>query len=270
MGGVMNLDKLFQNGENAVVISMDHGYINGPTRGMINMPETIAKVVPEADAILLSPGMLSRLRPAFSYKGAPMSIVRLNWSPMFYGKWKHEECHFVQAFSPKSALLLGADLVLICLVLNTGDEALDARNVELFGRMAEEAREVGLPVVGEYLAPNFEELPEDELQDAIYRGARIAAEMGADLIKVPYTKDFRQVVEACPVPLLGLGGSRVDRVEQALQLAQDIVRDGGHGVVFGRNVLQREQPQQVQRALIDVVKGRSSVAQAMRAHGLEE
>ena len=264
----IKLDRFFSKGEKAVVISMDHGYINGPTKGMINLPETIAKVVPEADAILLSPGMLKNVGSAFSYKGAPMSIVRLNWSPMFYGAWKNEQSYFSQAFSVRDAVMLGADMILVCLVLNTGDDKLDAQNIELFGKIASQARQLGVPVVGEYLCKNFESVSPEELQDAIYRGARIVSEMGADCIKVPYTCNFSEVVDACPVPLLGLGGSKLDTVSDALKLALNIIDDGGKGVVFGRNVLQRENPIEIQKALIAVVKGKMSVEEAVKTFKL--
>lgn len=264
----IKLGRLFSNNENAVIISMDHGYINGPTKGMINLPETIAKVVPEVDAILLSPGMLKNVGSAFSYKGAPMSIVRLNWSTMFYGAWKNEQVPFSQAFSVYDSVMFGADMILVCLVLNSGDEKLDTQNIELFGKIASEAYRLGVPVVGEYLCKNFETIPEEELQDSIYRGARIVAEMGADCVKVPYTCNFQEVVNACPIPLLGLGGSRLDEVSEAMKLARKIVDDGGRGVVFGRNVLQRENPVAIQQALISVVKGKMSVEEAIKAFKL--
>ena len=57
-GKEIRFNRLFSNGENAVVVAIDHGEFDGPLPGMIDMPEVVRKVDPGVDAILLSPGML--------------------------------------------------------------------------------------------------------------------------------------------------------------------------------------------------------------------
>src|SRR6056297_1924990 len=147
-GKSIRMNKLFSQGENAVIIAVDHGYMDGPIEAMENLPETIKRIDPVVDGILLSPGMLKHCKHAFNYKGAPIPIVRLNWSTVFCFEWGYEKAHTVKAFSPKDAVALGAEIVLISLTLKTGDEKTDAENVRLFGELASQCRELGIPVIG--------------------------------------------------------------------------------------------------------------------------
>jgi len=260
----IKLERLFNRGQNCVIISMDHGYINGPTDGMINMRDTIAMVSPDVDAVLLSAGILQNVPEGFNYKGAPMAVTRINWSPLFYGAWGGGKPYNAQGYSVKDAVRIGADIILVCLTLNTGDSVLDAANVGLFGKICGEAREMDVPILGEYIPVDFEELPPDALADQVYRGCRIVAELGADAVKSVYTNNFKEVTNACPIPILGLGGSKTSDLE-SLKQAESIIAEGGKGVVYGRNVLQNKNPLGFQTALISVVKKRVKAEEAIKS-----
>src|SRR5690242_6587593 len=121
-GRDIRMQKLFNKGENAVVIAIDHGYMDGPIPGMENLPKTVQAIDPCVDAILLSPGMLKHLGCAFNFKGAPIPVVRINWSTVFCFEWQYNQSRTVPAFSVKEAVALGAEMVLISLTLKTGDE----------------------------------------------------------------------------------------------------------------------------------------------------
>lgn len=253
-GKELRLQKLFSRGEHAVVIAIDHGYMDGPISGMENLSETIQKIDPAVDAILLSPGMLRHLQRAFNYRGAPLPIVRLNWSTVFCFEWEYSQARTGQAFSVREAVALGAEMVLVSLTLKTGDEANDVHNVEIFSRLRAEATELGIPVIGEYFPKDSDQLSESEMEDQVLRGTRILAELGADLIKTFYTRHFTEVVRACPVPILGLGGHATPEPLDSLNLARRLIEEGAQGVVYGRNAIQRPDPLAYQRALCDVVK----------------
>lgn len=267
-GKELRLQKLFSQGKHAVVIAIDHGYMDGPIPGMEDLSETIHKIDPGVDAILLSPGMLQHLQGAFNYKGAPLPIVRLNWSTVFCFEWGYSQARTGQAFSVREAVALGAEMVLISLTLKTGDEANDVRNVEIFSRLRAEATELGIPVVGEYFPKDSDQLGENEMEDQIFRGTRILAELGADLIKTFYTRHFTEVVRACPVPILGLGGHATPEPLDSLSLAKRMIEEGARGVVYGRNAIQRPDPLAYQRALCDVVKHGASPEEVAVRYGL--
>lgn len=267
-GRELRIEKLFSHGENAVIIAVDHGYMDGPIPGMENLPETVRKIDPGVDAILLSPGMLKHTRHALNYKGAPIPIVRLNWSTVFCFEWGYARAHTVEAFSVKEAVALGAEIVLLSLTLKSGDEINDARNVEIFSRLRQEAAGLGIPVIGECFPNDSDRLNPENMHDIILRSTRIAAELGADLIKTFHTARFPVVVAGCPLPILGLGGHATPDPLDSLVLAHQIVYEGARGVVFGRNAIQRPNPQAYQRALCEVVKRGTEPHQAALAHGL--
>jgi DhnA family fructose-bisphosphate aldolase class Ia len=165
---------------------------------------------------------------------------------------------------------LGADVALISLTLETGRESNDARNVEIFRTLCNEAKQLGMPVVGEYYPAEPEKLTPDELHAKVYACARIISELGADLIKTFYTNRFKEVTKSCPVPVLGLGAAKCPTQLDALQLAADEVAGGAGGVVFGRNAIQVRDPAAFQRALCDVVKRNVKPAAAVKKYGLKD
>jgi DhnA family fructose-bisphosphate aldolase class Ia len=269
-GKDIRLNRLFSKGENAVVVAIDHGEFDGPLPGMINMPEVIKKVDAGVSAVLLSPGMLGHCGAGFDYKGAPMSIVRTNWSTVYCFHWNYIDANTVKAVSVADAVAAGADIVLISLTLNTGSEARDAANVQVFCELTAEAKKLGIPIVGEFFPTHSDKLSREDMHEQAYRSCRIVAELGADLIKTFYTYKFKEVTDSCPIPVLGLGAEKTPKQIQALELAEKIVQDGGRGVVFGRNAIQVADPAAFQRALCDVVKKGATAADALKEHGLKD
>ena len=251
-----------------MVVAVDHGEFDGPLPGMVNLPEVVKNIDPEVSAVLLSPGMLRHCGHAVAYKGAPLAIVRLNWSTVYCFHWDYNEAETVPVVGADEAVAAGADLALVSLTLQTGSEGRDADNVQLFCDLASEARGLGLPVVGEFFPARSSALTMEELHDQVRTGCRVLAELGADLVKTFYTLRFREVTEACPVPVLGLGSDKTPTLLQALELAEKIVQGGGKGVVFGRNAIQVPNPTAFQRALCDVVKRGITAARAASEHEL--
>jgi len=258
----VRLERLFNRTEKAVIIAIDHGEFDGPIEGMVNVPETAAKIAPCVDAVLLSPGMLPHCRHAFNFKGAPMPILRLNWSSVYCYQWQYKDSVTVPACSAAEAVRLGADAVLISLTLQTGSEAVDAANVECFRNLCEDARSLGLPVIGEYYPAEPETLSPKQMHERVLTCTRILSELGADAIKTFHTHRFTEVTESCPVPILGLGAERCPTQIKALQLAAAQVKDGAGGVVFGRNAIQVPDPAAFQQALCDVVKRNAAPEEA--------
>ena len=253
-GKSLRLEKLFSKEENAVIVAIDHGEFDGPIPGLIDMDDTMNKINPCIDGVLLSPGMLKNYQGAFNFKGAPLPIVRLNWSTVYCFHWKTQSAFTVPAISVKDAIVYGAEIVLASLTLKTGSEELDARNVEVFCKLKSEADKYGIPFIGEFFPINSDSLTPEEMQEQVYSSCRILAELGADVIKTFYTKEFKSVTNSTPVPILGLGAEKKPTQLEALQLAQDEILDGARGVVFGRNAIQVENPYNFQAALCEVVK----------------
>lgn len=253
-GKNLRLNKLFSRGKNAVIIAADHGEFDGPVPGMIDLPETVRQINPGVDGILLSPGMLKQCPHAFDYKEAPLAIVRLNWNTVYCFHWNYEQAISAAVMSVAQAAAQGAEIVLVSLTLQTGDERIDARNIEIYSRLVNEADKLGIPVIGEAFPNKTDKLTPDELQEQVYSLSRIIVELGADMIKTFYTNNFKEVVKSCPLPILALGAEKKPHQLEALQLAYDSISQGARGVVFGRNAIQVEDPQGFQGALCEVVK----------------
>ncbi len=85
-------------------------------------------------------------------------------------------------------------------------------------------------------------------------GYRISAELGADLVNVPYTSnggDFSKVVSGCPVPILVSGGEADDTIINTITKA---ISAGVCGVAIGRNIFQSDNIHEKIKEIISVVR----------------
>lgn len=268
-GKDLRIEKLFNN-SNAVIVAIDHGLFDGPIPGMIDLKETARNIDSCIDGVLLSPGMLKHLRPVFNYKGAPMPVVRLNWSSVYCFHWNYNNAYTVLAQTVEESVANGAETVLVSLTLQTGSEENDTNNVALYSRLVNAADKLGIPVIGEYFPTHSGTITAGQMHEQVYSSCRILSELGCDMIKTFYTHDFKKVTESCPVPVFGLGAEKTPTQLEALQLAADEIRDGAKGVVFGRNAIQVPAPQLFQRALCDVVKTGMSPADAIKKYAISD
>jgi putative autoinducer-2 (AI-2) aldolase len=100
-------------------------------------------------------------------------------------------------------------------------------------------------------------------RDARYLGlaCRIAAELGAHIVKTYYCDNFEKVVEGCPVPLIIAGGKKLPETE-ALKLARDAITHGAAGVDMGRNIWQSEWPVAMIKAVQAIVHKNADIKEA--------
>lgn len=252
-GHWIRLNRLFSAGR-AVIAAVDHGEFFGPTPGIIDLPEAISQLQ-EADGVLLSPGMIAHCGHLFSQRNAPQAIVRLNWSTVYCNQWGYDAARSAKIVSPQDALAMGADIALASLTLSGKDQVMDRDNVALFADIVSQKRHAGIPLIGEFYPISPENLAPEELHKLVYVACRIIAELGADAIKTFYTgENFREIVEACPVPIFCLGAEKTPKEIDALNLAYRSIKSGARGVVFGRNVIQASSPARFLRALKKVVQ----------------
>ena len=101
----------------------------------------------------------------------------------------------------------------------------------------------------------------------VKHAARVGAELGADIVKVPYTgtpETFRDVAEGCFVPVVIAGGEKMDTDEDILEMVKGATDAGGAGVSIGRNVFQHRDPSKIVRAISRIVHGGASVEEALK------
>lgn len=268
-GKEIRLSKLFPSGGKSVVVAMDHGQTFGPMEGLVHYTRA-AECLKEADGVLLTAQMIRFSGNLFHGKGSPTLITRLNWNSIHCVPWGYQEAQTVKALSASTAMALGAEVVLASLVLQTGSEAHDAENVQVFASLAEECYDLGLPLIGEvFPAGDLINRPE-EFHDYIKKTCRIICELGADAIKTFYTGErFGEVTEGVPIPVYALGAEKMRYQIDALKLAEKAVKSGARGVVFGRNVVQAHDPTAFLRGLKTVVAGRAAPVDAAAEFGLK-
>ncbi len=266
-GREIRLKRLLGNGR-TVVVAIDHGMFDGPIPAMEDLPATAAKINPLVDAVLLAPGMLRHCNRIFAGPKRPLAAVRLNWNTVYCFHWNYRQATSVYGCEVEDALREGMDIALVSLTLQTGNEERDARNVEVFCRLTAQAHRLGIPVIGEYFPTGHLDMTPRQLHEDVRIGARIAAELGADLIKTFHTVDFAQVTGTCPVPILGLGAERLATPLDALKLAAAEIHAGAAGVVFGRNAIQVADPLGFQAALCEVVRNDALPEEAAERHKL--
>src|SRR3989344_1641571 len=139
-----------------------------------------------------------------------------------------------------------------------GELSNEDRTTSNLGRLVNEAEEYGMPVLA------ITAVGKEMARDARYLGlaTRIAAEMGAHMVKTYYCEeDFEKVVEGCPVPIVIAGGKKIPE-RDALQMAFNAISKGAAGVDMGRNIFQSENPVAMIHSIRAVVHENYSVDEA--------
>jgi DhnA family fructose-bisphosphate aldolase class Ia len=129
------------------------------------------------------------------------------------------------------------------LTLGFGDPSLESEEIRKNGIVVKECEKVGLPVIIEPVMAKFKN--KDIFYDKEYLkiNDRIAAEIGADIVKSQYTGDpesFREVVENCAAPIMIAGGPKSGTMEETYEMIRGAVRAGGAGTIVGRKIFQSE------------------------------
>ncbi len=229
-----------------VIIAVDHGRRHGPIPGIEDFRSLIEELVETGvDALMMTVPMLEKVADLVA--GRVAVVARIDGTGSVRGL---DETDDRLICSVERALSAGADAV--SLMVYVGCER-EADNLEKLSRVAEEAYWLGVPVLAEVL-PRPPKLPDRYSADAVAYASRIAAELGADLVKTYLTREsFERVANSVPVPVVVLGGPRKGSLLEALEEAYRAVKEGAAGVAYGRNVFQFEKPKVAARALLYVV-----------------
>jgi DhnA family fructose-bisphosphate aldolase class Ia len=267
IGRSLRLKKFIPDNERIIILPLDHGEFQGARKGLIDFRATLLNIPSGYDALLCSPGQFEKNWDIFAARKSVTSIMRINWDSDYCFQWGYTRGHHANVISPAQAASLGADVVLASLVVGTGDAAVDCANVEMYAKLVAEARSVGMPIGGEVYPGLTGQIGADEFHDLIYKSCRIAAELGADFVKTFYTgPKFADIVQATPIPLIVLGADKVEE-SKALDLAENAVKAGARGVVFGRNVFESARPVDFLAALGEIVHKGVPASDAAKMHG---
>ena len=127
--------------------------------------------------------------------------------------------------------------------------------LQSLGELTSRAAEWGMPVLAMMYARG-EKIKDPFDPDVVRHCARVGVELGADVIKVPYSgdiKSFASVTDACCVPVVIAGGPKMDSDLDLLRMVHDSVQAGGAGLSVGRNIFQHHAVTKLMRALNGIV-----------------
>lgn len=233
----MRLQRILASGARRVLtVAVDHmiNYPIGFPQGLRRMEHTLAKVVEGgADALTMNKGIALRYLAPHAGK-VPLIIQSMALRP--------GEPDFADTATVEEVVALGADAIAVAMFVYCEEEMLYIRHLS---DVVRQASLFGLPVIPHIypLASGDERHAVLHDPEHIFYAARVGLEMGADLIKVPYTGDvasFRDIVAACSVPVVAAGGPRCATLEDAAAMAREIGQTGAAGATMGRNVWEFE------------------------------
>lgn len=244
--------------DKSVIIPIDHGLVMGNVKGLSDPIETLKELIDlRIDGTLISPGIAKITLDLFASRNAPARILTadlplLSNVPGGSGEVIGHEIVSTVEF----AIKYGFDAVKV--LFPWGErENIQMKSVKVVEYLANECDRWSIPLMVEPVLWGNAIPPEEKKNiELIEHGARMALEMGADILKIPYTGnqgEFKDLIKVLRVPVFVLGGSKMGSVEDVLKIAEESTRAGAKGVVFGRNVWQNPKMKNVVKALQEIV-----------------
>lgn len=230
-----------------VIFPLDHGVSCGPILGLERMEDVIRMGVRGgADALVLHKGMMRFLEQGMDRM--PGIFMHLSAStqlgPAFHRK--------ATVGTVEEAIRRGADGVSVH--LNLGDDY-EPEMLRDLGIVGDECTRWQIPLlVMVYIRGAHAPSPVPD--SAIAHGARVAAELGADLVKIPAPNDeevLGEIAASLPIPVVVAGGSKTLDARLFLKWIEKALATGVRGFATGRNVFQRQRPEVLLKAICSMV-----------------
>jgi putative autoinducer-2 (AI-2) aldolase len=234
-----------------VMLAVDHGYFLGPTTGLEEPRRTIEPLLPYADSIMLTRGVL---RTSVDPQSPTPVVLRVSGGTSILKELSNEEI----TVSIEDALRLNVSAMALSIFVGSEHEK---ETLVSLARLVDEGERYGIPVLA------VTAVGKDMVRDARYLSlsCRIAAELGAHLVKTYYCEGFEEVVQSCPIPVIIAGGKKTPELE-ALQLTANAVQKGAVGVDMGRNIFQSDSPVGMIRAVRAIVHDKAVVEEAYKIY----
>lgn len=242
------LGKIFAGNGRTVMLAFDHGYFQGPTRGLERIDLSILPLAEHADALMGTRGVF---RSCFPAEVSNPLVVRASGGPSILKELSDEYV----AMEMKDAARMDAAAVAVQVFVGGPHES---RTIKNMTTLVDQGLEYGIPVLG------VTAVGRELTRDARYLGlaTRMIAELGANMVKTYYCDEgFEDVVAGCPVPIIVAGGKKLP-AREALEMAKKSVDAGAAGLDMGRNIFQRVSPPAMIQSVKAIVHGNASVDEA--------
>ena len=243
-----------RNTRKAVMVPLIHGVGMGPIKGIEDIKNTVDTIaLGGANAVILHKGIVAA---AHRHGGKDIGLILHLTATLKNGKQ-------TLVTDVEEAITIGADAVSVRINVGGPDEE---AMLKLLGGVSRDASKWGIPLFA-LMDPGSVKDKTRELKN-LMRAARIGAELGADLVRVPYTGSpdtFKEIVSVCPVPLMAIGGEKKVKERDFLKMVHEAMEAGSYGVSVGRNVFQYKKPGNMIKAISQIVHNGFSVSTAMDA-----
>jgi putative autoinducer-2 (AI-2) aldolase len=236
-----------------VMLAVDHGYFLGPTEGLEIPNRTIKPLLPYADSLMITRGIL---RTSVNPSTEVPIVLRVSGGTSIVGEDLSDE---TITTSIEEAIKLNASCLAISIFVGSKYEH---QTLAGLSRLVDEGEKYGIPVLA------VTAVGKDMIRDARYLAlaCRVAAEQGAHIVKTYYCENFESVVEGCPVPLIIAGGKKLPNEMDALKLTYDAIEHGAAGVDMGRNIWQSSYAVAMIKSVRSIVHNNLDLRQASEVY----
>jgi len=232
-----------------VMLAIDHGYFQGPTTGLERIDINILPLIPYADTLMLTRGILRSIVSPSTIK--PI-VLRVSGGTSILSELSNEEI----AVDIEESIRLNVCAMAVQVFIGGEYERQSIINMT---KMVDIGNRYGIPTLA------VTAVGTDMARDARYfrLATRICAELGAHYIKSYYIEDgFETVTASCPVPIVMAGGKKLPELD-ALTMAYNAVQQGASGVDMGRNIFQSDSPVSMLQAVRAVVHNNETPQKAL-------
>lgn len=254
-GKYRRLQNIVRGDGNTTIVAFDHGATSGPMAGIEQPGKTLEAILEgKPDAILTTIGVADHFKETLARTGL---IIRLDFpaTDLVPGP---SDCQLL--VEVEEAVKLGADAVILTAGPGAGVERTTMAN---FTRVGRKCDEYGMPFIAEMYPGGFNPDPAMLTIDTLKLAARMAAEWGADFLKMPYRPGYREVVEGTYIPIVVLGGAKTNSEEEFVGSIKDAVDAGAVGCAIGRNIWGHRNPAGMVRAMNAIIHEGADVKTAM-------
>lgn len=236
-------------------LTVDHSMARGVLSGLDTIDDTLKRMLAGCpDAITMHKGLAERCFPAYAGK-IPLVLKCTTFSPYHFDE-------DIVVADVEEAVRMGADAVSVGCIVGGDTQRDQLKTLARFSKLASSA---GMPLIS-HIYPRGNNIKEDQysVKNVLY-AARMAAEVGVDLIKTNYTgdtKSFAEVVRAVPCRVAVAGGEKAETAEEFLQMTRDVMDSGAVGVTYGRFIFTYRNPTALVKAVRRVIHENIGVKEA--------
>ena len=256
-----NLEHFLQSDGRTVILPIDHGTVI-PVQGLENPAALVESIRDHVDGFVVNLGVAVECLNANVFADKGICLRTDTYKPTYPG---NPDTGSSRLFGADEAEVVGAHAMMNMCYLHNPNEA---ENYVECAELISESLETDIPVILESL-PFSIGRPEDYTAENIGFTVRLAAELGADIVKTAFptggsVDDFKKIVEATFVPVIVLGGAAMGDDSALLTMVKNAIDAGAAGIAVGRNVWQHPQPTKIAAALNAIVHDDASVDSALK------